>query len=74
MHITIDIPQELVSRLSPLEDHKLLQILELGLRELNASSQKGFSGSAEVLEFLATLPTPEEIMKMMRSQLFLKVK
>jgi hypothetical protein len=60
MQIMLDLPEEFVSRLSSLED-KLPQILELGLRELNASSQTGFADIAEVLEFLATLPTPEEI-------------
>jgi len=67
MQITLDLPDELVSRLSPLED-KLPQILELGLRELNASSQMGFTGVAEVLEFLATLPTPEEIIALRPSE------
>lgn len=61
MRVTLDIPDELATRLSLLED-KLPQILELGLRELNAISQTGFAGTAEVLEFLAQLPTPEEIM------------
>lgn len=60
MLVTLDIPEELAVRLSPLE-HQVTQILELGLRELNASTQTGFKGAAEVLEFLATLPTPEEI-------------
>ncbi len=67
MQITLDLPEELVSRLSSLED-KLPQILELGLRELNASSQTGFAGIAEVLEFLATLPTPEEIIALRPSE------
>ena len=67
MQITLDLPEELVSRLSLLED-KLPQILELGLRELNASSQIGFAGTAEVLEFLATLPTPEEIIALRPSE------
>ncbi|MBW4544531.1 MAG: hypothetical protein KME25_08820 [Symplocastrum torsivum CPER-KK1] len=67
MQITLDLPEELVSRLSLLED-KLPQILELGLRELNASSQTGFAGIAEVLKFLATLPTPEEIIALRPSE------
>jgi hypothetical protein len=54
MQITLDLPDELVSRLSSLED-KLPQIWELGLRELNASSQRGFTGAAEVLS-IASLP------------------
>jgi hypothetical protein len=46
--------------LSAMKD-QLPQILELGLREWNADAQSGFSGLAEVLEFLASLPSPEEI-------------
>ena len=34
------------------------------MRELNTSFQTGFSGIAEVLEFLAQLPTPEEIISL----------
>ncbi len=60
MIVTLDLPEELAARLNSLED-ELPQILELGLRELDAISQSGFKGSAEVLEFLARLPTPEEI-------------
>lgn len=60
MLVTLNLPEELATRLDPLED-KLPQILELGLRELNAAAQLGFEGAAEVLEFLASLPTPEEI-------------
>lgn len=60
MLVTLNIPEELATRLSSLED-KLPQILELGLRDLVAMSQTGFAGTAEVLEFLAQLPTPEEI-------------
>lgn len=63
MQVTLDIPEELVSQISPLED-KLSQILELGLREFNAISETGFAGLAEVLEFLAGLPTPEEIVNL----------
>lgn len=67
MQITLNLPDDLVSQLSSLED-KLPQILELGLRELNAGAQVGFAGAAEVLEFLATLPTPEEIIALRPSE------
>lgn len=67
MQITVDIPEELAKRLNLLQD-KLPQILELGLRELDASSQTGFSGVAEILEFLASLPTPEEIIALRPSE------
>ncbi|MBD2001882.1 MULTISPECIES: hypothetical protein [Cyanophyceae] len=67
MQITLDLPEELVSQLNSLGD-KLPQILELGLHELNASSQTGFAGVAEILKFLATLPTPEEIIALRPSE------
>ncbi len=57
--LTIDLPPDLKQRLEPLSE-RIPDILELGLRELNAAAQSGFSGAAEVLEFLARLPTPEE--------------
>ncbi len=58
--ITLNLPHELVLRLDGLEE-QLPEIFELGIRELNASNQTGFKGFAEVLEFLASLPNPEEI-------------
>ncbi len=67
MQIMLNLPDELVTQLLPLED-KLPQILQLGLRELNAGAQVGFTGAAEVLEFLAGLPTPEEIMALRPSE------
>ena len=67
MQITLDLSEELISRLNSIED-KLPQVIELGLRELNASPQDGFNGIAEVLEFLATLPTPEEIIALRTSE------
>ena len=58
---TLTVPDELAERLRNRED-RLPQILELGLRELDAEAQGRFEGAAEVLEFLAGLPTPEEIL------------
>jgi hypothetical protein len=59
--ITLDLPDDLADRLHALAD-RIPRILELGLRELDASSPTQFSGAAEVLEFLAKLPTPEEVL------------
>jgi hypothetical protein len=59
--ITLDLPDDLVERLRAAAD-RLPRILELGLRELDASSQSGFSSTSDVLEFLAGLPSPEEIL------------
>ena len=65
--ITLDIPDELILCLSSLEA-QIPQILELGLRELNASSQTGFNGAADILEFLASLPPLEEIIALRPSE------
>jgi hypothetical protein len=65
--ITLEVPDDLAQRLRPLT-HRLPHILELGLRELSASGQPGFVGAAEVLEFLAGLPTPQEIMALRPSE------
>lgn len=67
MQVTFDLPDEVATQLQPFQD-KLPQILELGLRELNAISQDGFSGMAEILEFLASLPTNEAIIALRPSE------
>lgn len=59
--ITLEVSDELAERLRPLRD-RLPHVLELGLRELNAAGQPCFEGTAEVLEFLAGLPAPDDIL------------
>jgi hypothetical protein len=54
-----NIPDDLADRLRAQQD-RLPEILELGLREWSATPP-AFQWSAEVLEFLASLPAPEEI-------------
>jgi hypothetical protein len=61
MEITVSIPDDLAKRLRPVEDH-LPQILELGMREWQARADSGFIGLAGILETLAALPTPEEVL------------
>jgi len=61
MEITLNVSEELATRLQPLEA-QLPLILEMGLRKWNAAPQPGFAGLAEALEVLASLPTPEEIL------------
>ena len=56
--ITLDLPDDLAERLRSLID-RLPRILALGIHELDASPSQ-FAGTSEVLEFLATLPSPEE--------------
>ncbi|MFN0170871.1 MAG: hypothetical protein ACKV22_31010 [Bryobacteraceae bacterium] len=59
--ITVQLPEELALRLRGQED-RLPEILELGLRDIGADSQAGFEGATEVLELLASLPSPQEVM------------
>jgi hypothetical protein len=61
--ITLSLPDDLASQIRA-HRQQLPRILELGLRELNAGSQSGFEGAADVLELLAALPTPEEILNL----------
>ncbi len=60
MDLTLTIPDELATRLRTVED-RLPEILELGLREL-LSSPPGYAGLNDLLETLARLPSPEEVL------------
>jgi hypothetical protein len=60
MEWTLTIPDELATRLRPVGD-RLPQILELGLRQLQAAPGT-FAGLADVLETLAGLPSPQEVL------------
>ena len=64
--ITVTVPDELAERLRNRQD--LPEILELGLRELGAEGPNGFEGAAAVLEFLASLPSPDEILNLRPSE------
>jgi hypothetical protein len=61
--ITVSLPDELASQLRA-QEQQLPKILELGLRELNAAGQSGFDGAADILELLAGLPTPEQVLNL----------
>jgi hypothetical protein len=61
VEITVTVPEELAVRLRPVEK-ELPEILELGIRAWNARGGPEFSGLADVLETLAALPTPEEVL------------
>lgn len=65
--VTVELPRELAQRLQPLSD-RLPDILEMGLRQWQAAGQPGFQGAAEILELLATLPSPEEILALQPSE------
>jgi uncharacterized protein YbaP (TraB family) len=61
MQITLDLSEDLARRVSGLEE-RLPEALALGLDELAARPREGFNGVVEVLEFLASLPSPQEVM------------
>jgi hypothetical protein len=61
--ITLSVPDDLASELRARQQQRP-RILELGLRELNAGGQSGFDGAADVLELLAALPSPKEILNL----------
>jgi hypothetical protein len=61
MEITLTVPEHLASRVRSVEG-ELPRILEYGLREWDARGSSGFAGLADVLEKLATLPDPEEVL------------
>ena len=67
--VTVELPSDLAQRLQPLSD-RLPDILEMGLRQWQAAGQHGFRGAAEILELLATLPSPEEILALHPSEAF----
>src|SRR6266566_4397368 len=60
--ITVQLPDELAECLRKHEE-RLPEILELGLRELNADPESGFEG-------LAGLPSPEDTLKLRPSERF----
>lgn len=61
MTVTLTIADDLASRLRPYED-RLPEILELGMRELRARGDSGYGGVTSVLETLAALPDPAEVL------------
>ena len=60
MQITLDIPDDIATTVQD----NLPQILVLGLREMNANPNNGFSGLTDILQFLAKLPSPQEVLNL----------
>lgn len=67
LKITLEIPEALATQLQSIGE-SLPKILELGIRNLNTQSPSQFAGITEVLEFFASLPTPEEIIAFQASE------
>jgi hypothetical protein len=62
MELTFTIPDELAARLRPFWD-RLPQILELGLGQLDPAPGS-YGGLSDVLEVLARLPSPDEVLRL----------
>jgi hypothetical protein len=67
MEITLTVPEDLGHRLRAVEGH-LPQILEMGMREWQAHGGRGFAGLADVLETLASLPSPQDVLALRPSE------
>ncbi|MBM4072118.1 MAG: hypothetical protein FJ271_24805 [Planctomycetes bacterium] len=65
MEVTLTIPDDLATRLRPVVND-LPRIIELGLRQFRPTST-GFSGLNEVVEALASLPGPEQVLELRAS-------
>ncbi|HEY3966196.1 MAG TPA: hypothetical protein VGM05_16675 [Planctomycetaceae bacterium] len=61
MTVTLTIADDLASQLKPYEA-ELTEILKLGIREWRARSEAGYSGIRDVMERLAALPAPQEVL------------
>jgi hypothetical protein len=61
MPMTVTIADDLAMKLHPYQA-QFPEILELGIREWCARSEPGYHGVNDVLEKLAALPTPEEVL------------
>ena len=61
--ITLNLSDDLATQLRA-RQQQLPRILELGLREFDARGQAGFDGAAGVLELLAGLPAPEDVLSL----------
>jgi hypothetical protein len=67
MPISVTLPDDLAGSLRA-HEQDLPDIIALGLREWNAREAHRFAGLSSVLEALATLPTPEEVLKLRPSE------
>lgn len=61
MPITVSIADDLAKQLKPYEA-QFPEILALGIREFRARHEPGYQGINSVLERLAALPAPEEVL------------
>jgi hypothetical protein len=61
MTVTLTIADDLANQLKPYEA-ELSEILKLGIQEWRARGEAGYSGIRDVMERLAALPAPQEVL------------
>jgi hypothetical protein len=61
MKVTLDLPDELAADLRPFEDRSA-SVIAAGLREIKTAGGARFHGLAHVMEKLAELPSPEDVL------------
>jgi hypothetical protein len=69
MPVTLTIADDLARELKPYED-KIAEILTLGMREWQARGESGYAGLSSVLETLAALPEPAEVLALRPARQF----
>jgi len=62
MQLTVEVPGELAPQLSAAGDENLPQILALGLREWRSREGAEFPGLNAIIERLAQLPDPQDVL------------
>ncbi len=66
--IQIHVSDELAARLKPLEEGELREVIEMGLRRLGLADQSIYADLNDILELLASLPAPEEVLSLQPSE------
>jgi hypothetical protein len=62
MELTLNLPDSLALQLQSVSQEELQRVIEMGIRECSTPDPAEFRGLSEVLETLARLPSPEEVM------------
>ena len=60
--IVLELPDDLAVRLRPMAQDKQAGVVRRGLRKFSYAQSNGLTGVADILERLAALPSPEEVM------------
>ena len=63
MNITVTLPDDLAAKVRLMES-ELPQIIELGIRHWPPGGDRAFEGVRDVVEALAELPAPEDVLRM----------